>query len=234
MAGFFYKNNNSYTLTDMRFGKSVAFQLLMALMVLFTACEDTVDLEEGNLTQEYLNKEKYNGIHEEFWSGKEKDWMANLWEYGTGAAAEGRITCFKVDFPKCKNLFATVPMYKEIDITANGVKCQLRDMLADKYSENLILQKVMLTSGSEKLFCAGNELDKEWNMFTFGSYEKLDYSTFNYVFPANPSHSARYFILYVSYSNQYEDERNPGEYITPVFELKFRQLGNNNHNTYIE
>lgn len=202
--------------------------ILMAVASMFlSSCEEQLDMEEGNVTQIELNKEKYEGIPTEFYGGKEGDWEHTLW--GNGLDLTGtRYTCFRIAFPKCKDLFATVPMYKKVQVTANGIKCDLRDMLADKYNENIYLEKITVSNLLNTTSISNEEFNEPWTR-AYGEYEKVDANSFAFTFPLNPSYMERTFILTVSYSNEYPSLENPDSLYTPKFKLLFEQLGNRNH-----
>lgn len=214
--------------------RSIVLLLLsvIALLPVVTSCDNVIDYDNGNVPQYELNREKYRGVPMEFWSGNPKDWEENLW--GEGVGASGRTSAFCINFPKCDLLFATVPMLKDVDITANGVMCNLTDMLSDRYNEDIYLVSVTMTERGSSYIVSGKDLEYEWNAVSFGRYMKISYSQIDYYFPPNPSNSPRYFTLKISYSGQYPTVENPDSTYTPQFDLYFRQLGNNNHTTTIQ
>lgn len=208
--------------------KSVlAASAIVMSVFLFSACDNEIDLDNGNVSQHELNREKYHGISMEFWSGKEVHWEQGLW--GGGVAVNGHITAFRISFAKCDPLYATVPMLKDVEITANGILCNLKDMLADRYDEDIYLKSVTLTERGVSTTVSGDDLKYEWNYISFGRCMKISFSQLDYYFPANPSNSPRDFILTVSYSGDWKSPEDPDSLYHPEFDLRFRQLGNSNH-----
>lgn len=209
---------------------------LASLLFMSTAlcsCEDELDMEAGNITQLELNREKYAGVPEEFCSGKISDWEKTLWGNGVGIITE-KFTCFNLKFPKCKNLFATVPMYKNVEVTANGVECYITDMLADKQGEDIFLTSVRIEDRYTSAAVSAESLNAEAG-FAFGRYEKIDASSIRFTFPVNPYFFERSFTLTISYSKTYPLPSSPSQdsYV-PEFKIFFKQLGNNNHLSTIQ
>lgn len=206
---------------------------LLVMTVALSSCEDELDMEAGNVTQLELNREKYAGVPEEFCSGKTSDWENTLWGNGVGIVSE-KFTCFNLKFPKCKNLFATVPMYKSVEITANGVECYITDMLADKEDEDIYLTSVKIEDRYTSATVSAEMLNAEAG-FAFGRYEKIDNSSIRFTFPLNPYFFERNFTLTISYSKTYPLPSDPSEInYVPEFRIYFKQLGNNNHMSTIQ